>query len=196
MEYDEFGNFVLPSTAKIFNPNTFTTPKNSFSALAELNRLGPQPGAYNASDFGVGSSSSWGGGIDFSDMSNSMRDYLGSSANGLSGAQREYLDRMKQISNPKWSEMGFGQKVGTVGTGLQALSGLGSAYLGFKNLSLAKQNMRQQNEYSAVNLANQAKLANQALEGNIRSRYAGGPTAAETDEMNRYRLQGTVGGKG
>ena len=107
-------------------------------------------------------------------------------------SQTEFLDALRKTNNPNWGDMGLGQKVGVVGTGLQALSGLSSAYLGFKNLSLAKKQLEENSKYAATNLSNQAKLANQALESNIRSRYAGANTPAEDAEFAKYQVAGKV----
>ena len=188
MDFDEYGNPIYPEGVTIHNPNMGYPASQGYGGsvgLASLNNLTPGPWA---SGYVMPASVA---------TPNSLKafDILTSNAAGLTDWQSR-MDYLEKLRNPSFKDMSIGQKFGLVGSGLNALSQLTSAYNGFKNLSLAKKQFNTQNQYAAVNLANQAKTANQALEENIRSRYAGGQTAAEAEELAKYRLQGTVGGKG
>ena len=55
---------------------------------------------------------------------------------------------------------GFGSTIGNIGLGLQGLSGLANAYLGFKALDQAKKQFSFQKGLANRNLANQAKVIN------------------------------------
>lgn len=68
--------------------------------------------------------------------------------------------------NPQ-SQSGFGwnnKTLGTVFGGVQALAGLANAYLGYKNYQLAKQQFGFQKGLANRNLANQAKIINNAYD--------------------------------
>ena len=116
---------------------------------------------------------------------------------GGNNAVSPYTPSVGENNNPwsmGWGQMGLGGKMQTVGTGIQALASLYDIYSGLKAQKLAKEQFNFQKGFALTNLANQAKLANQALEANIRSRYAGGTTPQEQAELDRYRVSGTIGG--
>lgn len=63
------------------------------------------------------------------------------------------------------SDFGWNNKtLGTVFGGVQALTGLANAYLGYKNYQLAKQQFGFQKGLANRNLANQAKIINNAYD--------------------------------
>ena len=125
-----------------------------------------------------------------------MQAYItgGGTASPVQDNGLAFLDRLQSMQNQSWGDMGFGQKMGVVGQGLGALSSLGGLYFGLQNMRQSRDQFNFQRDYANTNLANQASLANQALESNIRSRYAGGSTPAEEAELARYSVLGKVGG--
>jgi hypothetical protein len=76
-------------------------------------------------------------------------------------------DPKSTLYNPTQSNSGFGlntETLGTVFSGLNALSGLANAYLGFKNYSLAKKQFGFEKAAINRNIANQAKIINNAYD--------------------------------
>ena len=74
---------------------------------------------------------------------------------------------------------GFGFNTGTLG-GLQALGGLASAYMGYKNYQMAKDQFGFQKGLANRNLANQAKTINNAYNNaaQVAAGMVGGKTAS------------------
>ncbi len=81
------------------------------------------------------------------------------------------------------SSGGFGFNIGTLGAlsgGFQALGGLASAYTGYKNYQMAKDQFKFQKGLANRNLANQAKTINNAYDnaGQVAAGMVGGKDAA------------------
>ena len=88
-----------------------------------------------------------------------------------------------------FGEGGWAMPVAQIGAG--ALQG----FLGLKQLKLAKDMFRQQSEYAATDLANQAKLVNADLESRQNRRMKEGIATMPTEEyMQKYSVSGKVGG--
>jgi len=89
----------------------------------------------------------------------------------------------------------FEQKFGSLknyGAAAQGIGALANAYTGFKNYGLAKDQFRLQKQYAAVNLANQSKLTNFAIESKIKSRASGAGRAPSAADIRRFSVKGTV----
>ena len=83
---------------------------------------------------------------------------------------------------------------GYLNSGVAAISGLGNAWLGMKQYSLAKKMFQQQSAYAATDLANQAKTTNERLATRQQRRIdEGTATGTVSDFMSKYGVQGKVG---
>jgi hypothetical protein len=83
---------------------------------------------------------------------------------------------------------------GYLNTGVAAVSGLGNAWLGMKQYSLAKKMFKEQSAYAAADLANQAKTTNERLATRQERRInEGTATGTVSDFMSKYGVQGKVG---
>lgn len=101
---------------------------------------------------------------------------------GTGGIDNSYLGR-------------FEQKFGSLknyGAAAQGVGALANAYTGFKNYGLAKDQFKLQKQYAAVNLANQAKLTNFAIESKIKSRASGAGRAPSAADIRRFSVKGTA----
>lgn len=88
----------------------------------------------------------------------------------------------------------FGQN-GWVMPAAQLGAGALQSFLGLKQLKLAKDMFRQQSEYAATDLANQAKTVNERLETRQNRRLQEGTSTVPTSEfMSKYAVSGKVGG--
>lgn len=69
------------------------------------------------------------------------------------------------------------------------------SFLGLKQLKLAKDMFRQQSEYAATDLANQAKTVNERLETRQNRRLQEGTSTTPVSEfMSKYAVSGKAGG--
>ena len=88
----------------------------------------------------------------------------------------------------------FGQN-GWAMPAAQIGAGALQSFLGLKQLKLAKDMFRQQSEYAATDLANQAKTVNERLETRQNRRLAEGTSTVPTSEfMSKYAVSGKAGG--
>lgn len=77
----------------------------------------------------------------------------------------------------------------------QVGAGLLQGFMGLKQLKLAKDMFRQQSEYAATDLANQAKTVNERLATRQARRVQENPNATPVNEfMSKYAVSGKAGG--
>lgn len=86
------------------------------------------------------------------------------------------------------------QTNGIIPVGINALSGLTSAYLGWQQFNLAKDQLAQNKKIFNLNFGNQAQSVNTQLEDRQRARVAGGGGAYES--VDSYMAKNAVQTKG
>lgn len=79
---------------------------------------------------------------------------------------------------------------GIIPTGINALTGLTSAYLGWKQMNLAQDQLQQNKKIFNLNFQQQANTVNRDLEDRQRARVASNPGAYESvgDYMNKNKV--------
>ena len=126
-----------------------------------------------------------------------MGSILGLNTNyGNVGGASEVLSQKLPGGSPGLltQESMFGQN-GWVMPAAQLGAGALQSFLGLKQLKLAKDMFRQQSEYAATDLANQAKTVNERLETRQNRRLQEGTSTVPTSEfMSKYAVSGKVGG--
>ena len=102
-------------------------------------------------------------------------------------------DSNNNLNNQSWLEQNAKGLAG-IGMGIQGLSGLANAYMGYKNYQLAQEQFKFQKGLARRNLANQAKIINntydnaaQVAAGMIGGRDSSGNYGfTNQDVVNRY----------
>ena len=97
------------------------------------------------------------------------------------------------LNDKSWLEQNANGLAG-IGMGIQGLSGLANAYMGYKNYLLAKDQFNYQKGLANRNLANQAKVINNAYDNaaQVAAGMIGGKDSSgnygmtNTDIVNRY----------
>jgi len=102
-----------------------------------------------------------------------------------------------------WGNEGFGLNRGTfsaVGAGIGAAKDLAGLYTGYKQMQMAKEQMRTNKAFGNRNIANQAQTINTSLEAKYRAALAGeGPNSGRESVdsyMSRNRVDGSAVGGG
>lgn len=136
--------------------------------------------------------SSWGkskpeGGIDFSAGSTNQGSF---SLDSLKPGTGEDSWRMKLLGG-KDAQGNFVN--GSLPVGIGALSGLTSAYLGWQQFNLAKDQLAQSKKIFNLNFGAQAQSVNTQLEDRQRARVASNPTAYQSvgDYMSKNAVKTT-----
>lgn len=82
---------------------------------------------------------------------------------------------------------------GIIPTGVSALAGLSSAYLGWQQFNLARDQLDQNKRIFNLNFTNQANLTNTQLEDRQRARVSASPNAESVDSYMRRNRVNTGG---
>ena len=114
---------------------------------------------------------------------------------GIGGASQVGLNTPSAVQPDLLSkESMFGQG-GWAMPAVQIGAGALQSFLGLKQMKLAKDMFRQQSEYAATDLANQAKTVNERLETRQNRRLQEGTSTTPTSEfMSKYAVSGKAGG--
>jgi len=105
-------------------------------------------------------------------------------AQGSPGLSTDLLSRESMFGQGGWA-----MPAAQIGAG--ALQ----SFLGLKQMKLAKDMFRQQSEYAATDLANQAKSVNERLETRQNRRLKEGTSTVPVSEfMSKYAVSGKAGG--
>lgn len=126
---------------------------------------------------------------------------FGSSDLGKYGINADLMNGNSFAANGAVGDTGLFTKKAMFGDGgwvmpaAQVGAGLLQGFMGLKQLKLAKDMFRQQSEYAATDLANQAKTVNERLATRQARRVQENPNATPVNEfMSKYAVSGKAGG--
>lgn len=126
---------------------------------------------------------------------------FGSSDLGKYGINTDLMNGNSFAANGAAGDTGLFTKKAMFGEGgwvmpaAQVGAGLLQGFMGLKQLKLAKDMFRQQSEYAATDLANQAKTVNERLESRQARRVRENASSTPVNEfMSKYAVSGKAGG--
>ena len=92
-------------------------------------------------------------------LNNMFNEYKGLANYNLNDLNNIYNTDNLNVPSGNWFQRNT-DTLSAIGTGLEGLSGLANAYMGYKNFNLAKDMFNYQKALANRNLANQAKIIN------------------------------------
>lgn len=133
---------------------------------------------------------------DLSSMANQASNNMGGALMSTTPKLGNTFSTGAATTNPNmFSKQAMFGEGGWVMPAAQVGAGLLQGFMGMKQMKLAKDMFRQQSEYAATDLANQAKTVNERLATRQARRVQENPNATPVNEfMSKYAVSGKVGG--